>query len=808
MNRFICIHGHFYQPPRESPWLEAIEIQDSAFPYHDWNERITAECYAANAMSRIWDMEGRIAQLVNNYAGISFNFGPTVLLWMQWHAPEAYGAILAADRQSVEKFSGHGNALAQAYNHMILPLANSRDKKTQIIWGIKDFEYRFGRLPEGLWLPETAVDMETLDVTAQRGIKFAILAPGQARRVRSIGGDDWQDVSGGRIDPGMAYRVSLRSGHSMSLFFYDGPISQALAFEGLLNNGETFAGRLLAAFPEDQFSPHLVHIATDGESYGHHHRGGDMALAHALHYIESKGLAQLTNYGRFLEEHPPTHEVEIIENSSWSCVHGIERWRSDCGCNSGGNSGWSQAWRAPLRAALDWLRDGVNPAFERLAGRYLADPWAARDDYIDIIVDRSPDRIDAFLNRHAIRPLNPEEEITVWKLMELQRHAMLMYTSCGWFFDEISGIETVQVIQYAGRVLQLAGQLFPDDFETVFLERLELARSNIPELSDGRALYEKFVRPAMLDLNHVVAHYAISSLFEECCEPKSIYSYSADREDYRSFQVGNTKLVIGRARVTSQVTRESTSLCFGVLHLGDHNIACGSGEYHGTREYEELVRVISQAFAGADFPKTILLLGKYFGASTYSLTSLFADERRRVLNLIMEPALQEGEAAYGSIYEHHAPLIRFLKGTGTPRPKSLSVAADLSLNAKLRKALQGEWVDPQVIPPLLEEARLAGATLDVATLGLLVAASIERLAEEILERPDDISLLEKFNEAAKLVRTLPFDVNLWKTQNICYQIVRTCCPSFKEKAEMGDKNAQEWMSHCAVLAEALSISVP
>src|SRR5512140_2164690 len=499
MNRYVCIHGHFYQPPRENPWLEAIEIQDSAFPYHDWNERIAAECYAANAVSRIWDTEGRIAQLVNNYASISFDFGPTVLLWMQKYATEAYEAILEADRQSLEKFSGHGNALAQAYNHMILPLANSRDKKTQIIWGIKDFEYRFGRKPEGMWLPETAVDLETLDIMAQHDIGFALLSPSQARKVRAVNSDKWQDVSGGRIDPGMAYRVSLPSGSTMNLFFYDGSISHALAFERLLNSGEAFAKRLMSAFPDGHSSPRLVHIATDGESYGHHHRGGDMALAHALHYIESNGLAQLTNYGGYLADHPPTHEVKIFENSSWSCAHGIERWRSDCGCNSGGHPGWNQAWRAPLRAALDWLRDTVTPAYERLAGQFLSDPWAARDDYIDIIVDRAPERVSAFLSRHATRPLNSEDELTVLNLMELQRHLMLMYTSCGWFFDDLSGIETVQVIQYAGRVLQLAGQLFQEDMATPFLDLLAQAHSNLPEHGSGRAIYELYVQAAMVD---------------------------------------------------------------------------------------------------------------------------------------------------------------------------------------------------------------------------------------------------------------------------------------------------------------------
>ncbi len=808
MDRFICIHGHFYQPPRESPWLEAIEIQDSAFPYHDWNERISVECYAANAVSRLWDTEGRIVQLVNNYAGISFNFGPTLLLWMEKYATDAYEAILEGDKRSVERFSGHGSALAQAYNHMILPLANSRDKKTQIIWGIKDFEYRFGRRPEGLWLPEAAVDLETLDIMAHHEIGFAVLSPGQAKRVRPIDGDEWQDVSGERIDHTMPYRVLLPSGSVMNLFFYDGSISQAVAFEGLLDNGEAFANRLLYSFRDERSYPRLVHIATDGESYGHHHRGGDMALARALHDIESNGIARLTNYGEYLESYPPTHEVEIFENSSWSCIHGIERWRSDCGCNSGGHQGWNQAWRAPLRAALDWLRDAVNPAYEQLAGRFLTDPWAARDDYIDIIVDRSPDRLSAFLTRRAIKPLNSDEEIAVLQLMELQRHAMLMYASCGWFFDELSGIETVQVIQYAGRVLQLADQLFSESFDPGFLEHLALAKSNIPEHRDGRTIYEKFVRPAMLDLKIVGAHYAISSLFQDNGERSSIYSYSAVMEDYRNFQAGSTKLVIGRARVTSKVTRISTSLCFGVLHLGDHNIACGTGEYQGAQKYEALVKEISKAFARADFPKTILLLGKHFGTSTYSLTSLFADERRKVLDMIMEPTLREAEAAYSSLYEHHAPLIRFLNGAGAPLPKGLALAAELCLNAKLRGSLQGEGLEPEVVRPLLEEARLAGATLDATALGLLLAVNIEHLAEQLLEQPDDLSRVARLNSAAKLVQTLPFEVNLWKTQNTCYKLLHTYWSDFKEKAGLGDKSAQEWIHNCTVLAENFRLRVP
>ncbi|HSK45519.1 MAG TPA: DUF3536 domain-containing protein, partial [Candidatus Binatia bacterium] len=513
MERCICIHAHFYQPPRENPWLEAVERQDSAYPYHDWNERITAECYAPNGASRILDEAGYIRQIVNNYSRISSNFGPTLLSWLEDNAPETYESILESDKTSQERFSGHGSALAQAYNHVILPLANTRDKTTQVIWGIRDFEDRFGRTPEGMWLAEAAVDVETLEALAEQGIQFTILAPHQAGRVRKIGGRSWKDVSGARIDPTRAYLAKLPSGRRINLFFYDGPISRAVAFEQLLNSGEEFANRLKSGFSDRRDWPQLMHIATDGETYGHHHRHGDMALAYALNRIEADPSLRLTNYGEFLAMYPPTHEVQIIENTSWSCAHGVERWRSDCGCNSG-RAGWNQQWRGPLRSALDYLRDCVTELFESKAGAMLHDPWAARNDYIDVVLDRSPDSLWLFFEKHSSQQLKPAETVEALKLLEMQRHAMLMYTSCGWFFDELSGIETMQVLQYAGRVIQLARETGNVDAEPEFLRRLALAKSNLPELGDGAAIYNRWVAPAFVDLRKVGAHFAISSMFD------------------------------------------------------------------------------------------------------------------------------------------------------------------------------------------------------------------------------------------------------------------------------------------------------
>src|ERR1700747_3424439 len=380
---------------------------------------------------------------------------------------------------------GHGATMSQGYNRLILPRANERDKSTQVIWGIRDFEYRFGRYPEGMWLPEAAVDLQTLEVLAAQKIRFTVLPQHAAKRVRHIGKKEWKDVSGGKIDPSRAYLCKLPSGQSIVLFFFDGPISHAVAFENILMRGEDFAQRIIGGFSDERKWPQLTNIATDGETYGHHRAHGDMALSYALRYIETQKLAQLTVYADFLEKHPPTHEVEIVENTSWSCVHGIERWRSNCGCNSG-RPGWNQEWRTPLRQAFDWLRDTLAPKFEQAGGTLFADAWRARDQYIPVILNRSRDNLDRFLHEQASHELQDCERVQALKLMELQRHLMLMYTSGGWFFDELSGLETVQAIQYAGRVVQLAQSLFNDaKIEEEFLNKLSVAHSNIPGQGDG-----------------------------------------------------------------------------------------------------------------------------------------------------------------------------------------------------------------------------------------------------------------------------------------------------------------------------------
>ena len=809
MERYVCIHAHFYQPPRENPWLEEVELQDSAYPYHDWNERITAECYAPNAASRVMDGNGRIVNIVNNYAKISFNFGPTLLSWMQEKEPAVYGAILDADRESREHFSGHGSAIAQAHNHMILPLANGRDKRTQVLWGIRDFEHRFGREPEGMWLPETAVDLESLDIMAGEGIRYAILEPHQAHRVRKRGSREWQDVTGGRIDPKAPYRIRLPSGRTIAVFFYDGPVSRAVAFEGLLNNGEVFANRILGAFPEGRGGRYqLVHIATDGESYGHHHAHGEMALSYAIHHIESNGLARVTNYGEFLEKHPPAHEVEIYEFTSWSCAHGVERWRSNCGCNSGGRPGWNQEWRRPLREALDWLRDKLANEFEGRGRSFLRDPWSARDEYIGVILDRSPESRDRFFRKHAVRELSAEEETVALKLLELQRHAMLMYTSCGWFFDEISGIETTQVLQYAGRAVQLARELWEDGIEDRFLSLLESAGSNIPEHRDGRHIYEKFVKPAMVDLHKVGAHYAVSSLFESYDDQAEIFCYQVDREEYRLLPAGKKRLALGRMKITSEITRESADVTFGVLHFGDHNVSGGIREFQGKEAYESLAAEMAEIFAGADFPEIIRAVDRNFGTGVYSLKLLFRDEQRKILDMILAATMTDIDGVYRQLYMQNAPLMRFLSDIGYPASKSFHAAAELALNGELKRAFQAETLDIDAIRGTLYEAEGVKITLDGTGLGYTLRKTIERMMHAFRENPDDIVLLAQIDAAVEMGNSLPFEVTFWKTQNLYWEMLETVLTEYRSRAALGDDVAGEWVRLFSSLGSRLSVALP
>ncbi|MBI4219512.1 MAG: DUF3536 domain-containing protein [Chloroflexi bacterium] len=807
MDRYVCVHGHFYQPPREHPWLEAIEVQDSAYPFHDWNERVARECYAPNAASRILDSEGMVARIVSNYASISFDFGPTLLSWLQPKMPGIYEALIRADRESQELFGGHGSAIAQAYSHMILPLANGRDKRTQVVWGIRDFETRFGRRPEGMWLPETAVDLATLEVLAESGIKFTVLSPRQAKRARHSGVARWRDVTGERIDARGAYRKRLTSGRSVTLFFYDGAISNAVAFGGLLHSGAAFAERLLGAFSAEH-GPQLVHIATDGETYGHHHRHGDMALAFALNKIADASGARLTVYGEYLAKHPATEEVEIVENSSWSCEHGVERWRSNCGCQAGRHPSWNQEWRAPLRSALDWLRDEVALLYEADAGRLLDDPWAARDDYISVLLDRSRDNIGDYMERNRARTLDERDWVRTLKLLELQRHAMLMYTSCGWFFEDIAGIETVQVIQYAGRVIQLAEDLFGTKLEGAFLERLEQAGSNVPEDGDGRAIYKKRVAPAEITLADAAAHYAVSAVFETQPSLRGAYAYEFDVPEIQTRESGVAALALGRIRVTSKVTLETVEAAFGALRSGEQITAAAVRESCGVDDYRKLAADALSAFDSGDLPRVLQVLERRLGDPRYSLNSLFKEERRAVLGRMLDTAVAASGGVFATMYQSEAQEMRSLVGLGSPVPTPFLTVAELYLNASLHREISRDGdIDPEIIRRLAEEASDLQVPLDRDGLGYRLSGRLRDAMLGLIRAPDDHLRLKMAGRLVSLARTVAFSVDLWEAQNLAAELMRTAYPAKKQAADAGDPESGRWVDDFVALSRQLSLRV-
>lgn len=499
---YFTLHGHFYQPPRENPWTGEIDQQESAAPYHDWNERIYHECYLPNTKAPIFNDKGEVVKIVNNFTKISFNIGPTLFSWLAEKHPDTCRAIIEADRLSVEQHAGHGNAIAQVYNHMIMPLAHRRDQITQVKWGIHEFEHRFGRHPEGLWLPETACNQETLEILMEEKIKFTILAPHQAESVRPLSGGDWNVISSGTLETKLPCRFfsEKHPERHLDIFFYDGLIAKDAAFGNLAYDARHFADSLERAKLRDQRRAQLIHVATDGETFGHHKAYGERAIAYLLETEAPRRGFHVVNYGEFLKKHSPRFAVRIQKGpdglgTSWSCAHGVRRWREHCGCNVGAPPAWSQAWRKPLREALNWLRDELNYIFDAQGNRCFKDPWQARDEYIAVILDRSAENAAKFLSRHGKERLDDTGTRRALSLLEMARDSMLMFTSCGWFFNDISGIETTQILRYAARAIQLAEDITSGSLEPEFLRRLEKAKSNIPELKNGRIVYERFVKP-------------------------------------------------------------------------------------------------------------------------------------------------------------------------------------------------------------------------------------------------------------------------------------------------------------------------
>lgn len=770
---FLTVHGHFYQPPRENPWLEAIELQDSALPFHDWNERINNECYNPNSVAKIVDSRNRILDVVNNYTSLSFNFGPTLLSWMEDYAPLAYERVIKADIESVQEHDGHGNAIAQVYNHMIMPLANENDKQTQVIWGIRDFEYRFGRKPEGMWLAETAVDDDTLRILVEHGIQYTILSPYQALKIREDQ-KEWTDVSWGNIDPARSYRYYIKSapGKYIDLFFYDGAISKSVAFDEILKDGNKFIRRLKEGVSDNRNYPQIINIATDGESYGHHTKFGDMALAYILKIRAKEEGFTLVNYAQYLEKYRSNFEVDIKQASSWSCFHGVGRWKEDCGCSTGGHPGWNQKWRKPLREALDYLRDELVVIFEKEGKSYFKNSWDARNKYIDVILDRSELSIKKFQKENFNSDLSEEQKVKAMELLEIQRQAMLMYTSCGWFFSEISGIEATQIMKYAARAMQLAKSFSKKDIEKKFLELLDEAKSNFQEFGTGKDIFERFVKPSIVTIKQIASLWAISSLYQEFEEEEDVYCYRIKKHSYKAVQKGTSQLIMGHIEIKSRITLQKSNVMFALMQYSGGDFHCTIKEFSDENEYTNIQKELFRIFLLHPLTEIIRALDEYFGKEYFTLKDIFIEERRKILQIMLQDKMNKFAQTYQEMYTEGKSSIYHLQSLGLSIPDEFKISAGYTLSRQFNDLIvhSSGFLDQNIIQQAMDinfETKKIGIEIDKTATNEIfsqkILQNISRLAQN-LEIQQAEATLELFDNIEKL----ELGVDISEAQNIYF----------------------------------------
>ncbi len=791
----LVIHGHFYQPPRENPWTGAIDYEESARPHHDWNERIHAECYRANAFARIADASGRVEQIVNNYRRISFNIGPTLLSWLERCHPQTYARILEADRLSIRDRNGHGNAIAQGYNHSILPLCNARDLRTQIRWGTADFGHRFRRAPEALWIPETACNDETLGALIDARLAYVILSPHQAERVRPLGSETWRSVADGSIDPRAAYRYFHRdgSGRSIAIFFYDDLTARSIAFGGALASSEGLVERLARALGREGA---LANVATDGESYGHHFHFGDRCLAYALEVLASARGLTVSNYGEVLERCPPRDEVEIKpgpngEGTSWSCAHGVGRWYRDCGCQTGGREGWHQQWRGPLRQALDLLRDEAAREFDAMGGELMRDPWRARDDYIEVMLERGANR-ERFHRRHARRRLSESEQARMFTLLETQRHAMLMYTSCGWFFADLAGLEAVQVMKYAGRVVSHMYELGLRPPLEAFLDTLAQARSNLPEMGSGADIYRRLVQPARVNSQRVAAHLAMSMLAggggETAAGEFGNYRYS--RQSFRREGRAAPTLASGRILLEVPATGKQRDYAFAAMHLGGMDFCCALHPYAGAGRFKHSVEKLWGCFKRASLPTVLRIVREEFGPDEFGLEDIVPDGRRAISELAFAGMLHGFTDQFMRLYEDNRRIVDMLLQAGFELPPALRHVNEFALGRRfeLEVCAQNGSRDPAAYRGAIEiaaEVERGGYRIDRSGPNQAMTAMIDRAVHSALANCGAAELRGVI-ELVELSRAMRLEPNLDSAQEMVYAALAAGRPGSARLSELED----------------------
>ncbi len=803
----LVIHGHFYQPPRENPWTGQIERQESAAPFHDWNARIAAECYAPNARSRVLDAGGRILDIVNNYERLSFNVGPTLLAWMATGAPEVVAALREADRVSQARLN-HGNAIAQAYNHMILPLATLRDRQTQIRWGLCEFRHRFGRDAEALWLPETAVDEATLTLLTRAGLRYVILSPAQAARWRPLGESRWVTPAEAELDPRRPYRWRLKDGQGraqedlgIDVCFYHAPLSRGVSFQHYLRDAAGLAGRIAeaaAGFPDP-----LILIATDGESFGHHEKFGDMCLATLFAREAPQRGFSVTNLGAYLATHRPTWEVELLPQSAWSCSHGVGRWREDCGCSTGGGPGWNQRWRRPLREGLDRLRDSLAEIFVEEGGRLLQDVWAARDDYIELLLDASAPAREAFFARHAPRPLSGEEQARALRLLEMQHQAMLMYTSCGWFFADISGLETVQNLRYAARAIELAEPFAPLDLEAVLLGYLERARSNLRTWKDGRHIWEREVRPSRVRVEEAAARLLLEGVLGREVASQTRYRWALTPEPILRAE----GLVLAGIAAVSEVTGEALRLAGACRREGRFDFLAAIAPWPASGDWPGFVEE-TRAALGPGGTGLEAWRGRH-GARLVRLRDFLPDERRAILEEMLAETQGRLERTCEQLSAEALPAAEAMVDVGLRLPAWLGSTLAATLSRQLTQAL--EKLDGVTDPArysaaldLVAQARHLGLSLDLAPasarFGGILAQRLEAIAEG-----SDLAAWQEYLELLQVAARLALPLAERPLQDRMFRVLRERVPRLLERVR--DPREETYALVTAMLAVASRLNL-
>jgi hypothetical protein len=758
----FVLHGHFYQPPRENPWTEVVPRQPTAAPFHDWNERITAECYRPNGWARILDDHGRIVAIVDNYRRLSFDMGPTLLSWLEDHDPETYDRIVAADGVA-------RRAIAQAYGHAILPLCNDRDLRTQIRWGLADFRHRFGREPEGLWLPETAVDDRVLAALADEGVGFTILAPTQIAAVRDPGGV-WDLAEAGeeaRLPGTLRWRHPTRPDLCVDLVVYDGPISHDVAFGGF--RSQVVVDRIVERSTGD-----LVSVACDGESFGHHHAYADRGVAYALAVEADRRAVDLPRLADWLADHPPAHEGRV-HVSAWSCAHGVARWMEDCGCHTGGEPDWNQAWRGPLRAAFDQVRDWAIEVFERRGPAVLHDPWSARDAYVQLVLGATT--VEDFTAAHVTEPYDENVVVTALTLLESQRHALLMYTSCGWFFNDLAGIETVQIMRYAACCCDLLAELGePAPVEDV-LATLAEARSNDPEEGDGRAIWRRHVDTSRVDPARVAAHLALTDLLAGDAAAEHVAGFELERELHETVDRGGVAVCSGRVAITHRRTRRRTRWAYAAVHLGGLEVfGAVRPSADGDRDARDVAGLVGDTRRGGRVTGLLRMVVERFGPREFGLESALPGAGEDLLRATAQGLADRFVAAYDQLRSDHHDTLAALAVAGTPLAPELRGPIELALARRLEGTLAAAVTarDPAAyrgVRALAREAREEGVRLSSPVAAATLTAALTRAVEDATDRPDRAAV-DAAGRLVTLARELALDVDMDAAQERIHEALR------------------------------------